>query len=584
MAIMIPDQVGKETVSNAEKRLFNRLKTELPDECIVLHSLGIAKHVTHRWGECDFVLITQVGIFFIEVKGGGVACENGVWKFTDRFGSTNTSTQSPWAQASKAMFSVKKEIESECKSKNLLYGFGVIMPDEEFIQTGPEIEQRYLLDRRRWLESLSVYLKRLETVWIKLYKEKRGSECKSLNRPLREEARQILRPDSRSVYTLASRLNNVDKELVELTAEQNRIFERMQNTDRMIVTGSAGTGKTLLAFDQAKRLAAKKLKVLFLCFNRLLGQHLEENRLMAGDLNGELTVTTLHSFYNKTIIAAGMSSRLSQIQQQNGDEYLFKEGFPRLFMDAYVEVCKDFYDAIIIDEGQDILSTDHLEALDLVLDKGIEKGRWWIFLDKMQNLYNNEDISSSIEFLSESGAAHFRLTANCRNSLEVALTTSIVSGLDLAIKGAVDGGLRKTIFFRKGELKRKLDTTVSNLIAEGLSYQDIIILSSRQLSNSSLSEISKINGAKIVDLGKEESGKGIDFCTMHAFKGLERKVVIALDIYGSMQDELNHKLLLYSGLSRGRTGLILVVPDSQKTAHELDLKTFADRLPNLKYV
>lgn len=583
MALMIPDQIGKDTVSYAEKKLFNRLRSELSDDYIVLHSLGISRHVTHRWGECDFVLISPKGIFFIEVKGGGVACEDGIWKFTDRFGNSNTSTQSPWSQASKAMFSIKNQIESTGGVSRLLYGFGVIMPDEEFLQTGPEIEQNYLLDRRLWNEPLSNYFFRLETVWIRLYNEKRGKKYNPLNRALREKVRQLLRPDSKSVYTLASRLSNVERELVELTAEQNRIFDRMQNTDRMIITGSAGTGKTLLAFDQAKRLASNGLKVLFLCFNRLLGKHLEENCASEGNLNSNLTVSTLHSFYNKSIVTAGLSSHLSQFQKQNTDEKFYKEAFPRVFMDAFEEVCTDLFDAMIIDEGQDILSPAHLDALDLTLDKGFVNGRWWIFLDRMQNLYNNDEISSALDYLNETSAAHFRLTANCRNSLEVALTTSIVSGLDIAIKGAIDGGLRKTVYYREGELNRKLDKTVSKLIEEGLNYQDLILLSSRQLLNSSLSKISRINGSRILDLSNDESGKGIDFCTMHAFKGLERKVVIAMDIYGSMQNHLNNKLLLYSGLSRGRTGLILMVPESEKNAHEADLRTFADRLPGLKY-
>ena len=35
-----------------------------------LHSVGIARHERKRYAECDFVLITDSGVFCLEVKGG----------------------------------------------------------------------------------------------------------------------------------------------------------------------------------------------------------------------------------------------------------------------------------------------------------------------------------------------------------------------------------------------------------------------------------------------------------------------------------------------------------------------------------
>ena len=52
MAIMVPDTI-RENASKAERRLFNRFRSELPDNCYVLHSLGLVSHATKIWGECE---------------------------------------------------------------------------------------------------------------------------------------------------------------------------------------------------------------------------------------------------------------------------------------------------------------------------------------------------------------------------------------------------------------------------------------------------------------------------------------------------------------------------------------------------
>ncbi|WP_204265246.1 hypothetical protein, partial [Klebsiella pneumoniae] len=45
------------------------------------------------------------------------------------------------------------------------------------------------------------------------------------------------------------------------------------------------------------------------------------------------------------------------------------------------------FDAVVVDEAQDILTAEHLDALDLTVDGGLESGRWHLFLDPQQNIY-----------------------------------------------------------------------------------------------------------------------------------------------------------------------------------------------------
>ena len=45
---------------------------------IALHSVGLSEHSTKPYSEADFVLITDFGIFCLEVKGGEVKREKGI--------------------------------------------------------------------------------------------------------------------------------------------------------------------------------------------------------------------------------------------------------------------------------------------------------------------------------------------------------------------------------------------------------------------------------------------------------------------------------------------------------------------------
>ena len=98
-----------------------------------MHSLALAKHETQRAGEIDFLLITNHAVLVIEVKGGRVESENGIWRHTDRHGNTHEKRRSPFEQARQAMFSLEKRIREhfgrEHDVSKLLLGYGVIFPD-----------------------------------------------------------------------------------------------------------------------------------------------------------------------------------------------------------------------------------------------------------------------------------------------------------------------------------------------------------------------------------------------------------------------------------------------------------------------
>ena len=61
------------------------------------------------------------------------------------------------------------------------------------------------------------------------------------------------------------------------TINEEGILNFLEEQKTAVINGAAGTGKTLVAIEKAKRHACKGEKVLFLRYNNLLKTHLAEH-------------------------------------------------------------------------------------------------------------------------------------------------------------------------------------------------------------------------------------------------------------------------------------------------------------------
>ena len=62
---------------------------------------------------------------------------------------------------------------------------------------------------------------------------------------------------------------------IRLTDNQMKLLDYIKNRRRAAISGGAGTGKTVLAVEKAKRLSKEGFKTLLTCYNKQLGMHLE---------------------------------------------------------------------------------------------------------------------------------------------------------------------------------------------------------------------------------------------------------------------------------------------------------------------
>jgi hypothetical protein len=572
VATLIPS-VPKDC-TRSERIVFERLGRELDPSWIILHSLGLKDHERKLRGETDAVVLSTRGIFALEVKGGRVSCRDGIWYFGSPGGREYSRQEDPWTQASGGMFAIRKRItEIAPELSNLLFGFGVVMPMERFSADGEEIDREVLLDRADFDRNFGFYIGNLERRWKKVYFERHGREPQQPTVEVIKRIRQILRPDVESCFSLGSWLNGLEQELIQLTNEQIRISRRLASNPRMIVSGRAGTGKTLLAVERALGIAEKGKSVLLLCFNQLLSNHIAEN-IANREHSARITVRHIHGFYHDIIAKAGLLEKLKI--HHEGENDFFGVHFPKIYADAVMEIEPALFDAIIVDEAQDILTPYHLDAIDLTIDGGLEQGSWHLFLDPLQNVYGglSGEAESRLDKLS---FTRDQLTDNCRNTRDVAVQASILSMMDLPISGAPKGPPCKVIYYdRSADCVELLTEEVAKMLQQDVRVSDMVILSTRTIQNSLISSNSKIAGLDIRSVADGPRSGTLAFSTIHAFKGLERSVVFVIDLAEIGNDEWS--MIHYAGLSRARHVLVPFVPRSMKKRYDELVGAYGSRV------
>ena len=98
------------------------------------------------------------------------------------------------------------------------------------------------------------------------------------------------------MYVLCLRLSlrKNRRQLKELTEQQFVTLNTLSKQKRVAISGCAGSGKTFLAIEQAKRLARRGMSVLVTCYNRNLADWLR--RHLAEQARTDLALRSIDVF------------------------------------------------------------------------------------------------------------------------------------------------------------------------------------------------------------------------------------------------------------------------------------------------
>lgn len=551
MARMIPATISPDVKSPAERMIYSWLSDLEWENCIVLHSLGMAEHVDKIFGEIDFVVIADEGVLCIEVKGGIVKRQGGDWHFINRYGKDFTKKEGPYQQAQGNEQSLRLYLGKRLKNKQdpicrCAYANCVMTPDcvidaDDNIEIIPEIT----FDKRNTKEDLPKFFERSFKYWKDKTMEKHHFSGRHLQDEDKERLVSILRGDFAFVPTMSLALKRTDEMLASLTDEQYIIMQGF-HSKRILVSGPVGTGKTMLAMDQCRKLKAEGYNVLYLCYNKLIANYVRKNFELEKQ---DIDVSTLHSFLMK-------KTGETEIEDAN----FFTDILPNKFIDGIDEYMPDNekYDVLVVDEGQDLMNTVSVLCLEGMVKGGLSKGRWTIYYDKNQNIFGKyEELQDIYDELEDYGATCYELSVNCRNTKQIATGNWYATNITQASIMKADG---EVVGYHKYDSKAAEKTDVLKLIrrllSEGISRNDIVILSLYRMDNENsclynASIPSDIGEIRLNEFNKLDSDEFIRFYTVKAFKGLEARVIVYIDIEGFEEDD--ERLLNYVAMSRART-------------------------------
>ena len=260
------------TNSRAELRVFDKLRESFVHDFsyLAFHSLNLTKHTSKRFGEADFVLITKFGLFVLEVKGGGVKHETGAWYTVNRYKDSHR-IQDPFRQAETALHAIQNEIRAsfEFPHLRLPVGYGVVFSDIEWNQKGSEWDRHTICDRHD-IKNFERWLERFFNYWQSKPANNVVLRSKDIS-----ELKKFLRPDFELIEPLHEVLSKLEDSAVQLTEDQYKYLDIATANKRVLCSGGAGTGKTFLAAELARRLGDEDTSVAFVCKSNWLRRYLE---------------------------------------------------------------------------------------------------------------------------------------------------------------------------------------------------------------------------------------------------------------------------------------------------------------------
>jgi len=351
------------------------------------------------------------------------------------------------------------------------------------------------------------------------------------------------------------------KEIEELTARQIDLMRAFRVNQRIIVRGSAGTGKTVMAMEMARIKCLEGKRVLYCCYNRNLSKSIEGTFLNSGCKNVE--VANIHSLMNDTIKRANIEIPYDQMNPTS----LFKSEIPRLFIKALEELGEvGTYDVLIIDEAQDILLKNYILAIAKTLKGNLQSGNWYVFLDPFQNLYQGS-LAEAMDLLSTNNHAECELDENCRNTVKIGESCKVLSRYKIQNKMNIQGPDVRYLFYSDDEDQlKKVSVVISNYLEMGMDVSDIIILSKRTLDRTCFIGKTILKAEIPIEEfdGERKTSQSVRFSTVYSFKGLESTYVILSD----MDDLKNDSEITYVGTTRAKSKLVVLIKNDQKPVLE----------------
>lgn len=516
---------------NPEFAVYQQLR-RLPDRYVVFYSkrfkgglFGVAEC------EIDFIISNQKDVLIcLEVKGGVLAYEGA----SDRWYQNGTPMdRSPVKQASAATHALIGHLKE--KVSNIGVDWALCFPqcclEDSEATTG--LPATHIIDERK-IEDIEQAHHDLESA-VRSRFPRRGMSPR--------EAEALIATLTRGigfVQKLGVRIAREREQLIQVTDEQMEVLDDLEANLRMVVQGSAGTGKTILAQAFSRRMLEAGKSVLLLFYNKGIARKVR----YGFDRNEEIVVTTFSSFAKR--LAEEHAPQWWHSRTAKDDDFWSVE-LPLKLLDLPENLLPKF-DAVVVDEGQDF-KPEWYEFLERLLRSRTES-YFCAFLDEHQDIFGHWK-----HFPSNPQPYKKTLKRNCRNTRKIiefidrAYPTAMAwferspAGVDVVereVSGPVD---------EQTQLLRDIRQLVEH---DEVAPGSVVILINRPKKESCLAETKRIGNFPLESTyGRhDEKAHCVYYSTIDIFKGLEADVILIVDCDAFDSTDLARQLYVQGSRAR----------------------------------
>jgi hypothetical protein len=549
MARLIPSFFDDRTPPG-ERDVFNMLAAG-PDDWVALHSLDLAPSNGGLRTEIDFVVIVpDTGVLCLEVKSHeAISFENGQWY-------PSGIKRSPFKQASDGRHTFYRRLrELAPQFHHVPVVHCCIFSHARFdLSPNLSVPSRELMDGRVFRTFATG-----EAFCADLKARMRSSieaedNLHPLPRPLLPTQVDTIvgvclpvqkrRPGARE--EIQKREQDIER---LLRVQQKPVLELAALNDRLVVGGAAGTGKTLIAMELARRAAESGRRTGLVCFNQLVGdwmrQHIQQGGAAPPNLIAGRAIRIMAEMTGVTIPQDPPPSFWDRELPERLEERLTDPDFQAVAQ----------FDYLVVDEAQDLLARPYLwDCLTRFLEGGVAEGSYCLLGDfDNQVLGERQTMAEALAVIRTTGRpASYRLSENCRNYKIVGESAVRLSGFAKDVYSGYmrsGGGFRNyDIFFYSDEREQQeqLARWIREFKSQGYNPSEITILSFRTPDDSAAARLAA-SGFKLRPAW-QHAPDCTNFTSVQAFKGMENKVILLTDVVLGEPDF--HRHLFYTGMTR----------------------------------
>ena len=531
MPVTLPED--PRLANDSERQVWKALCAQLGEDDIVIAGKRVTDHLKDH--EIDFVVALQgAGIVCIEVKGGEVWHDGDTWLQSSRRNG-RVKPIDPVRQVRQARYALRDFIESDPRwtQERPRWNHVVVFPQSEFSSDFA------LADCPRWMV---IDRNEIDTLGRKLREVALSQETDQplLTATAAEQLQTALGGRGLPQRDVVARALENESAADILNEQQAVILGATRLLNRVEIRGGAGSGKTFLAMEQARRLANDGKRVALICYSHGLASYLK--RITAGwsrrqqpDYVGE---------FHGLGVEWGAPKGPDENERTEETSQFFEHDLPAQMVELAAALPDgQRFDAIVIDEAQDFADSWWDPVLAALRDP--DEGGLYVFLDEGQRVFDRQGTPPV-------PLVPLILDQNIRNTRQIANAFQPLVDHPMRFLGG-DGPEVRFVACDRDEAMSVGDDQVEFLLDdEGWRAEDVALLTTGTRHPEQKSRQAAGNEAYWDSFWDAEQ---VFYGHVLGFKGLERRAIVLVVNDQYALERASERL--YVGLSRARDQLVV---------------------------